>query len=212
MADLYRFPTVQRDLSAPGLEQQLQLAFERGLSEGKRLGSEEAQQLAQQQAQQQAQTDAETQLQQAIAQLRQQFEQQLQQLQQQLNNHQQQQEQQLAQALFELISKLATVTLDAELSLQPSHLQQAISSLLPLLQVNEQISAIRLAPSDLALWQQLQIPALGKVLLQADSSLAAGSAAFAGVSQLHLLDFRQRLDSLLPQVQQQLLGSADVSA
>ena len=57
-------------------------------------------------------------------------------------------------------------------------------------------------------WQQLQQTALGTVTLQADSKLATGSAVFVGASQLHLADFRQRLDSLLPQVQQQLLGNS----
>ena len=128
-------------------------------------------------------------------------------IQQQLQQHHQQQEQQLAQAVYELVSKLSELTLEAELSLQPAHLQQAINTLLPVLQVNEHISAIRLSPQDLAWWQQLQQTALGTVTLQADSKLATGSAVFVGASQLHLADFRQRLQNLLPQVQQQLLGS-----
>ena len=84
MADLYRFPGVQRDTSQQSIEQQLQLAYERGLTDGKRLGAEEGKQQAQQLAQQQAQAGAEEQLKQAVRALRQQFEQQLTQLQQQL--------------------------------------------------------------------------------------------------------------------------------
>ena len=209
MADLYRFPGVQRDLSSPpGIELQLQQAFERGLAEGKRLGAEAAELQLKQQAEQVARAEAEAKQHNALAELRQQFEQQLLQLEQQLQHHQQQQEQQLAQAIFELVRTLATLTLDAELATQPAHLQQAISLLLPLLQVNEHISTIRLSPQDLAWWQQLQQTALGAVTLQADAKLAAGSAVFVGASQLHLADFRQRLDSLLPQVQQQLLGNS----
>lgn len=207
MADLYRFPGVQRDLSPPGIELQLQQAFERGLTEGKRLGAEDAELRLKQQAEQAARAAADAQLQSTVAELRQQFEQQLQQLEQQLQQHHQQQEQQLAQAIFELVSKLSELTLEAELSLQPAHLQQAINTLVPLLQVNEHISAIRLSPQDLAWWQQLQQTALGAVTLQADAKLAAGSAVFVGATQLHLADFRQRLQNLLPQVQQQLLGS-----
>ncbi|MCD1599970.1 FliH/SctL family protein [Rheinheimera aquimaris] len=207
MADLYRFPGVQRDVSSPAIELQLQQAFERGLTEGKRLGAEDAEQRLKQQAEQAARAAADAQLQSTVAELRQQFEQQLQQLEQQLQQHHQQQEQQLAQAIFELVSKLSELTLEAELSLQPAHLQQAINTLVPLLQVNEHISAIRLSPQDLAWWQQLQQTALGAVTLQADTKLAAGSAVFVGASQLHMADFRQRLNSLLPQVQQQLLGN-----
>ena len=212
MADVYRFPGVQRDMSQQSIEQQLQLAYERGLTEGKRLGAEEGKQQAQQLAQQQAQAEAGEQLKQAVRALRQQFEQQLTQLEQQLAGQQQQHEQQLALGIFELVSKLAESTLEAELSLQPAHLQQAVHSLLPLLQVNEHISAVRLAPQDLAIWQQLDVTALGPVLLQADHSLAAGSAAFVGTAQLHLVDFRQRLAAMLPQVQQQLQAADDVIA
>ena len=207
MADLYRFPGVQRDVSSPAIELQLQQAFERGLTEGKRLGAEDAERQLKQQAEQAARAEADSQLQNAVTELRQQFAQQLQQLEQQLQQHHQQQEQQLAQAVYELVSKLSELTLETELSLQPAHLQQAINTLLPVLQVNEHISAIRLSPQDLAWWQQLQQTALGTVTLQADSKLATGSAVFVGASQLHLADFRQRLQNLLPQVQQQLLGS-----
>ncbi|GAA0561516.1 hypothetical protein GCM10009098_32010 [Rheinheimera aquimaris] len=207
MADLYRFPGVQRDVSSPAIELQLQQAFERGLTEGKRLGAEDAERQLKQQAEQAARAEADNQLQNAVMELRQQFAQQLQQLEQQLQQHHQQQEQQLAQAVFELVSKLSELTLEAELSLQPAHLQQAINTLLPVLQVNEHISAIRLSPQDLVWWQQLQQTALGTVTLQADAKLAAGSAVFVGATQLHLADFRQRLQNLLPQVQQQLLGS-----
>ncbi|MGP9802854.1 FliH/SctL family protein [Rheinheimera sp. NSM] len=212
MADPYRFPGVQRDLSQQSIEQQLQLAYERGLTDGKRLGAAEGKQQAQQTAQQQAQAEAGEQLKQAVRALRQQFEQQLTQLQQQLAGQQQQQEQQLALGVFELVSQLAQSTLEAELSLQPAHLQQAVNSLLPLLQVNEHISAVRLAPQDWAVWQQLDVTALGEVQLQADHSLAPGSAAFVGTAQLHLVDFRQRLAAMLPQVQQQLQAADDVSA
>jgi len=212
MADLYRFPVVQLDLSQQSIEQQLQLAYERGLTEGKRLGAEEGKQQAQQTAQQQAQAGAEEQLKQAVRALRQQFEQQLTQLQQQLAGQQQQQQQQLALGVFELVSQLAQSTLEAELSLQPAHLQQAVNNLLPLLQVNEHISAVRLAPQDWTVWQQLDVTALGEVQLQADHSLAPGSAAFVGTAQLHLVDFRQRLAAMLPQVQQQLQAADDVSA
>jgi flagellar assembly protein FliH len=204
MADLYRFPGVQRELSRQSPEQQLQQAYERGVQEGRLQGAEQGRLQAQQQAEQQALQQADARQQQAIQQLRQQFEQQLQQLQQQLQQQQQQQEKQLAQAIFELVSQLATLTLEAELSLQPVHLQQAIASVLALLQVNEQIDTIRLAPTDFALWQQLDIAALGNIKLQPDARLVQGSAEFVGLSQLHLLDFRQRLVQMLPQLKQQL--------
>ncbi|WP_240222596.1 FliH/SctL family protein [Rheinheimera hassiensis] len=204
MADLYRFPGVQRDLSRQSPEQQLQQAYERGVQEGRLQGAEQGRLQAQQQAEQQALQQADARQQQAIQQLRQQFEQQLQKLQQQLQQQQQHQEKQLAQAIFELVSQLTTLTLEAELSLQPAHLQQAIASVLALLQVNEQIDTIRLAPTDFTLWQQLDIVTLGNIKLQPDARLVAGSAEFVGLSQLHLLDFRQRLAQMLPQLKQQL--------
>ena len=82
MADLYRFPGVQRDVSSPAIELQLQQAFERGLTEGKRLGAEDAERQLKQQAEQAARAEADSQLQNAVTELRQQFAQQLQQLEQ----------------------------------------------------------------------------------------------------------------------------------
>ncbi len=212
MADPYRFPGVQRDLSQPGVQQQLQQAYERGLQEGLQQGSELGRQQAEQQAEQQARQQAEQQQQQALQQLRGQFAGQLQQLQQQLHSQQQTQQQQLAQAIFELVSALARSTLEAELSLSASHLKRAIHTTLSLLQLNGQISAIHLAPADLALWHQMEIDMLGDIALKADNSLQPGSAEFIGAAQLHLLDFRQRLNAMLPQLQQQLQSPADEPA
>lgn len=212
MADLYRFPGVQRDTSLQSIEQQVQLAYERGLAEGKLLGIDAGKEQALHQAEQQAQRTVDEQSRQAVRALRQQFEQQLQQLQQQLAEHQQLQEQQLAQALYELVSTLAESTLEAELSVQPRHLLQAVQSLLPLLQLKEQIHTVKLAPEDMLVWQQLDVSTLGSVQLQADPSVTAGSAVFVGAAQLHLLDFRQRLTAMLPQLQQQLLGGTDAGA
>ena len=103
MADLYRFPGVQRDVSSPAIELQLQQAFERGLTEGKRLGGEDAERQLKQQAEQAARAEADSQLQNAVTELRQQFAQQLQQLEQQLQQHHQQQEQQLANRIALLV-------------------------------------------------------------------------------------------------------------
>lgn len=209
MADLYRFPGVQRDLSQQSPEQLLQQAYERGVQDGKLQGIEQGRLQAQQQAQELALQQVDARQQQATEQLRQQFEQHLQQLQQQFQQQQQQHETQLAQAIFELVSQLATLTLEAELTLQPAHLQQAITSVLALLQVNEQIDTIRMAPADFALWQQLDITSLGEIKLQVDANLATGSAEFVGLSQLHLIDFRQRLAQMLPQLKLQLESNSE---
>lgn len=212
MAETYRFPGVSRDLSQNDSQQQLQLAYERGRQEGLQQGIEQGSKQAEQQALQQAEQQVQQQQQQALAQLKQHFSQQLQQLQQQLQGQQQLQQQQLTQALFELVSSLAKTTLEAELQLSTVHLKRAIQTTLPLLQLDDKIRAIHLSPADFALWQQMEIELLGDITLQPDNRLQSGSAEFIGAAQLHLLDFRQRLDAMLPQLAQLLQSSADEPA
>lgn len=211
MSQSYRFPGVSRELSQPDLQQQLRQAYERGVEEGKQQGLIQGRQQAEQQALEQAQQQLQQQQQQHLMQLKQQFSAQLQQLSQQLSTTQQVQQQHLTQQLSELIATLARSTLDAELTLCSSHLKRAIEHCLTLLQLEEQITAIHLAPADLALWQHLEIDLLGEVKLQADPQLQPGCAEFVGISQLHLLDFRQRLDAMLPQLEQLLLSNTDAA-
>lgn len=211
MSQSYRFPGVSRELSQPDLQQQLRQAYERGAEEGMQQGIALGRQQAEQQALEQAQQQLRQQQQQELMQLKQQFSNQLQQLTQQLTTTQQLQQQQLAQQLFELIATLARSTLDAELTLSSTHLKRAIEHSLTLLQLEEKITAIHLAPADLALWQQLEIDLLGDVKLLADQRLQSGCAEFIGASQLHLLDFRQRLDAMLPQLAQLLQSNADAA-
>ncbi|MDX3775095.1 FliH/SctL family protein [Chromatiaceae bacterium AAb-1] len=205
MSEVFRFPVLQRHAHQQTAEQQAQIAYDKGLNAGIEQGTEQGIALGRSQAREQAEVWQKQQLEQEISRLTAEYQQRFNTLEAQLQQHNVQQEQDLRQAVFELLSKLAETVLETELSINPQQLQQAITHTLKALQSTEQIQSIWLAPADIEALQQLGISRIGNTPLLADDSLPTGSAQFTGSSQLHLLDFRQRLSEAMVTVRQQLL-------
>lgn len=199
----FRFPVLQRGAHLQTHEQQLHAAFERGLAEGMAQGKEQglAQGIAE--ARVQAATEAKASLNAELERIRHDYQQQFDQLSEQLASYGLQQQDLLQQAVLELVCKISQTVLEAELSINPQQLSVAVGQALQTLQSSEQIQSIQVSVADMKALQKLDIYQIGDIPLLADDSLPAGTAQFIGASQLHLLDFKQRLHDVLHTVRQQ---------
>lgn len=205
MADLFRFPSLERPPHQQTTEQVARKAYDRGVADGIAQGKEQGIAQGRAEAQAQAETRLEQRLEQERQQLNAEYQQRFDTLTSQLQQHGLRQEKELELAVYELISKLAETVLETELSINPHQLQLAISRTLQSLKSAENIQSVRLSPADAERLHALGISRIDQIPLLADDSLPEGSAQFNGSAQLHLLDFRQRLSEALIVVRQQLL-------
>lgn len=199
----FRFPALQRGAHLQTHEQQLHAAFERGVAEGIAQGKEQglAQGIAEARAQ--AASEAKASLNAELERIRYDYQQQFDQLSEQLASCGLQQQDLLQQAVLELVCKLSQTVLESELSINPQQLSMAVERALQTLQSSEQIQSIQVSVADMKALQKLDIYQIGDIPLLADDSLPTGTAQFIGASQLHLLDFKQRLQDVLHTVRQQ---------
>lgn len=206
MTTAYRFPLLARtDVQKSPLEL-AEEAYQQGFAAGQAAASEQALQQGIQQGRQQAAAEAaarETALRQSLTQ---DFQLQFDRLAAQFQQRQRYSEQQLQQQLYELICGLSELVLEFELSLNPQQLVHAIHSTLAVINQQDQVSSIQLSAADAERLQQLNITHFADISWQRDERLASGTVQFCAHSQLHLLDFRQRLQEALQQVQQSLLA------
>lgn len=206
MTKLYRFPLLSRtnvqkspaELAedaylqgvaagqAEAVEQALQQGIAQGLAQADEIAAEREKDLKRQ---------LEHAYQQKFNWLAQQFRQQL-----QLNDSG------LQQQLYALVSGLTQQVFEFELSVNPKQLTQAIDSTLKMLSQQELISSIHVSASDAEALTALNITHFGDVSWQRDESLQSGAVQFHGCTQLHLLDFQQRLQEVLQQFRSILMA------
>lgn len=171
---------------AEAVEQALQQGIAEGLAQADKIAAEREAALKHQ---------LEQQYQQKFSWLIEQFRQQL-----QLNDSG------LQQQLYELVTGLTEQVLEFELSVNPQQLIQAIHSTLGALSQQELISSIHVSASDAEVLTALNITHFGDVSWQRDESLPSGAVQFHGCTQLHLLDFQQRLQDVLQQFRSILMA------
>jgi flagellar biosynthesis/type III secretory pathway protein FliH len=106
----------------------------------------------------------------------------------------------LKQSVVSTVKALANAVIRVELRSHPELVVRASEEVLSALDGVDEVLTISMSAQDLSRLKALDIDHLGKFVIQQDDNLEEGVVQFSGSYQLHLLDFNQRLNTLLESV------------
>jgi flagellar biosynthesis/type III secretory pathway protein FliH len=106
----------------------------------------------------------------------------------------------LKQSVVSTVKALANAVIRVELRNHPELVVRASEEVLAALDGVDEVLAISMSAQDLSRLKALNINQLGNLVIQQDDNLEEGVVQFSGSYQLHLLDFNQRLNTLLESV------------
>ncbi|MCL1073448.1 FliH/SctL family protein [Shewanella dokdonensis] len=208
MSDLFQFPAVVRQESQLTLQQRLDDAYQKGVSDGRLAGEQQGRQRATDELRAEMEAQCQQQLQQQKLTIEADNRQQLAQLMNGVKSQLRINAAQLSEDLYTLIHELAQTVIESELSGQPQSYLTAIESTLEALQGRDIITAISVAASDNQWLKNQGVTEVDGIPFRVDESLPAGQVQFEGEAQLHQLSFRQRLSEILQQIKP-ILTDAD---